>query len=194
MKKQILLILLAVGISFAVSAKDFPCISKPDALGKCWTLVKDPRDGQEYLAVKFCGAYNPDSPRDTCTVSFVENSRYKSPNAECGKGKDFFYGCLYTRQEEKLACPDLGSWQMCSFYLGVTPTYTVTGEEYAKLRKEILNKKDKEVMEVFFYRKGDNVAAMSGSRAWVNVDGKWGETTIVKKNVYCACRFWMPGE
>lgn len=194
MKKQILSILFVVGISFAVSAKDFPCISKPDELGKCWTLVKDPRDGQEYLAVKFCGAYNPDSPQDTCTVSSVENSRYKSPNAECGKGKDFFYGCLYPQKEETLACPDLGDGRMCSHYWGVTPTYTVTSEEYAKLRKDVLNKKNREIKEVFFYRKGDKIAATSGSRAWVNVNGKWGETSIVKKKVYCACMFWMPGE
>lgn len=142
-----------MGISFAVSAKDFPCISKPDEQGKCWTLVKDPRDGQEYLAVKFCGAYNPDSPRDTCTVSSVENSRYKSPSAECGRGRDFYYVCLYPRKEDALACPDLGDGQMCSHYWGVTPTYTVTSEEYAKLRKDVLNKKNREIKEVFFYRK-----------------------------------------
>ena len=131
-----------MGIFFAVSAKDFPCISKPDEQGKCWTLVKDPRDGQEYLAVKICGIYNPNSPRDSCTVSSVKNSRYKSPNAECGKGKDFYYGCLYPRKEEALTCLDLDSARMCSRYWG-----DFTGEEYVKLRKDVLNKKNREVKE-----------------------------------------------
>lgn len=140
-------ILFAVGISFAVSAKDFPCISKPDEQGKCWTLVKDPRDGQECLAVKICGIYNPNSPRDSCTVSSVENSRYKSPNAECGKGKDFYYGCLYPAKEEKLAYPDFGVETSCKLYFEWRPTYEVTSREYAKIRKKILNKKNREVKE-----------------------------------------------
>ncbi len=91
MKKQILSILFVVGISFAVSAKDFPCISKPDENGKCWALVKDPRDGQKYLSIKAC---KPLSEGGACHIHYVENSRYKSPNAECGKGKDFYYGAF----------------------------------------------------------------------------------------------------
>ena len=191
MKKQILSILLSLGISFAVSAKDFPCISKPDEDGKCWALVKDPRDGQKYLSIKAC---KPLSEGGACHIHYVENSRYKSPNAECGKGKDFYYGCLYTRQEEKFACPDFGVKTDCWLYFEWRPTYEVTSREYAKLRKKILNKEVPEVKEMFFYRPGDRVAKTPWQRAWVNVDGKWGETTIVKKKYYYACVFWVPGD
>ena len=75
-----------MGISFAVSAKDFPCISKPDEQGKCWTLVKDPRDGQEYLSIKAC---KPISEGGACHIHYVENSRYKSPNAEVARERTF---------------------------------------------------------------------------------------------------------
>lgn len=128
-----------MGISFAVSAKDFPCISKPDEQGKCWTLVKDPRDGQEYLSIKAC---KPISEGGACHIHYVENSRYKSPSAECGRGRNFYYGCLYPRKEEALTCPDLDSARMCSRYWG-----DFTGEEYVKLRKDFLNKKNREVKE-----------------------------------------------
>ena len=77
----------------------------------------------------------------------MENSRYKSPNAECGKGKDFYYGCLYPAKEEKLAYPDFGVETSCKLYFEWRPTYEVTSREYAKIRKKILNKKNREVKE-----------------------------------------------
>lgn len=35
----------------------------------------------------------------------------------------------------------------CVLVIGETPTYEVTGEEYVKLRKDVLNKKNREVKE-----------------------------------------------
>lgn len=62
-----------MGIFFAVSAKDFPCISKLDEQGKCWMLVKDPRDGQEYLSIKAC---KPISEGGACHIHYVEFGLY----------------------------------------------------------------------------------------------------------------------
>ena len=190
------LILLFPGFSFAVTAEDFPCFFSPDEYGECWTQIKDPRDGQVYLAIKHCGVSNSRSSQDTCVVYYVENSRFKVPSAKCGEGRDFYYGCLYPENETlNLACPDFGVRLTMASYFDALPAYYVTSEEYAKIREEILKKKKKtDVRQMFFYRVGDPVAATSGYYAWVKINGRWGETTIQKKEVYVACEYWMSGD
>ncbi len=189
------LIILLSEFSFAVTAEDFPCLFEPNEFGRCWTQVKDPRDGQIYLAIKRCGASNMDFPGDTCTVYYVENSRFKAPEAKCNKDKDFYYGCLYPSDKaEKIACPNFGINLTNSVPVFLSADF-VTSEEYAKIREDVLVKRKKrEVHQMFFYRDGDQFALTAGPYVWVKINGRWGESTIQKKEVYVACEYWMSGE
>lgn len=194
MKYFIYMILFLSGISFAVTAKDFPCFSTPNKFRECWTFVKDPRDSQVYLAVKHCGINWHDST--ACVVYYNENSRYKSPNAKCGEGDDFYYGCVYPAKEvEKYACPDFNVETHTHYYFDGMPQYSVTAKEYAKLRRKIIQKRNVEIRNMFFYKENDNIAATPGGTVWLKYNGKWGETSLPqKKEVYWACAFFMPDE
>jgi hypothetical protein len=195
------LILLFPGLSFAVTAEDFPCLFEPDEAGRCWIRIKDPRDGQIYLAAKQCWVPDSRPIHDSCVIYYVENSRFKAPEAKCNKGKDFYYGCLYPSDKaEKIACPNFGVETKISTFLEFS-AYLVTSEEYAKIRKDVLvKKKNREIRHMFFYRDGDKVALASGIYAWVSPSGKWGindgwgETTIRKKEAYVACEYWVSRE
>lgn len=202
MKKLITLLSILVGMSFAISAKDFPCISKPTENNECWVKFKDPRDKQEYLAIKRCRTCDSDSPVCNpiyaCTISLVENSRFKSENAKCGKKDEFFHGCVYAtdREAEKFACPKIGGLGIakgCRTEDGYHMTYEINNDEYAKLRKDVLSGKDIAPYGVVMVMEdGRHTASPCTNDYWYKYDGKWGIGGHSRfENVYWRCEYWM---
>lgn len=199
MKKLITLLSILVGMSFAISAKDFPCISKPTENNECWVKFTDPRDKQEYLAIKHCGVYNTPPSTDTCIVRLVENSRYKSPNAQCDAQEGLYYGCVYPTYNEAMqyACFDLGVERGCSREAGYTPVYEVKNGEYANLRKSAFTGKNDLPQGVVLIKENEiSTASPCTLDFWFKFkkeDKNWKimSSPSVFENIYWRCEYWM---
>ncbi len=208
-KRFITALLFITGISFAVTAKDFPCISKPEihksengSASKCWTFVADKRDGQKYLAIKRCN-----STESFCHLEYIENSRFKSSNAVCPDSLNIYYGCVYPTNEEaaKYACPDFGVPSEChglsSEFFGQVMTY----DSYVKFRKDISDGKKvnlnalidftKVIIEEQTASEIIHAANPCGSYQWIKANGKWGVGGHAKfSNNYWSCSYKIPKE
>ena len=177
MKKIAMLLVLIAGMSFAVTAGDFPCISGTAEHDECCVKFKDPRDGQVYLARKQC--------RDNgeCYILLAENSRYKSPNAICDQSKEhYYYGCEYPEDEApKEACPDLENMEKkgCSFVEDAFgPIHFVGNKNFAKLRNDVLSGKNFPMGDVVVVKDDSSHTATPCSTAhgWRRdlKTGRWG--------------------
>lgn len=206
MKKTAILLVLMIGMSFAVTAEDFPCISKPSERNECWVKFRDPRDSQVYLAIKQCRVRllydKSEQVKDSCSIRVVENSRFKSTDANCDKSKGrYYHGCTYPNdgseykiEVETSACPDLGVERGgCNGEWLVSPTYFVKNKEYAELREKIFSGKDVTIQgNVMVMENSLNTAAPCGAYiSREDTSSRWGIFYPLMKKIYWRCSYRM---